>query len=70
MPTDRAPGPDGLTGLFYRTAWSIIKADIMRAFNALWSLDGRSFYLVNQAFTVLLRKKSDAVAIGISVRLA
>ena len=40
MPCDKAAGPDGFTGLFYRTAWSIIKADILRAFQAVWSLDG------------------------------
>ena len=33
MPTDKAPGLDGFTALFYRTAWPIIKADIMRAFS-------------------------------------
>lgn len=36
----------------------------MRAFHAVWSLDGRSFYLVNQAYMVLLRKKQDAFAVG------
>lgn len=64
MPLDKAPGPDGFTGMFYRTAWPIIKADILRAFQALWSLDARSFYLVNQAYMVLLRKKHDAEEIG------
>ena len=29
-----------------------------------WTLDGRSFYLVNQAYMVLLRKKNDASSIG------
>jgi len=57
IPVDRAPGPDGFTGLFYRTAWNIIKPDIMRAFHALWALDGRSLYLINQAYIVLLKKK-------------
>ena len=64
MPSDKAPGPDGFTGLFYKTAWPIIKNDILRAFHAIWSLDGRSFYLVNQAYMVLLRKKQEAATIG------
>lgn len=38
--------------------------DILRAFHALWSLDGRRFYLVNQAFMILLRKKIDAATVG------
>ena len=64
MPVDKALGPDGFTGLFYKTAWSIVKADIMRAFQAIWSLDARSFFLVNQAYMVLLRKKNEADEIG------
>jgi hypothetical protein len=54
---DKAPGPDGFTGAFYRAAWPVIKQDLIRAFHALWSLDGRSLYLVNQAYMILLRKK-------------
>jgi hypothetical protein len=40
--------------LFYKVAWDIIKLE--RAFNALWSLDSRSFYLLNGALMVLLQK--------------
>lgn len=54
---DKAPGPDGFTGLFYKIAWSVIKEDLMNALNAFWSLDTRSFNLLNDAFMVLLRKK-------------
>jgi hypothetical protein len=63
-PLDCAPGPDGFTALFYKIAWPIIKNDVMRAFHALWSLDGRSLYLVNQAYMVLLNKKNDASLIS------
>jgi hypothetical protein len=61
MPAEKAPESDGFT--FYQTAWPIIKHDIMRAFHALWSLDYRSFYLVNQVYMVLLRKKKDAAVV-------
>jgi hypothetical protein len=64
MPIDKAPGPDSFTGLFYRTAWPIIKSDTLQAFHALWSLDGRNLHLLNQAYMVLLKKKSDAEVIG------
>jgi hypothetical protein len=56
LPAGKAPGPDGFTGLFYRMAWPVIKGDVMRAFHSLWSLDFRSLYLVNQSYTILLRK--------------
>ena len=46
-------------GLFYKVAWEVIKHDIMNAFNALWSLDARSFNLLNDALMVLLRKKEE-----------
>lgn len=59
LPPDRAPGPDGFTGHFFKVAWGVIKHDIISVFNALWSLDARSFHLLNDALMVLLRKKDD-----------
>jgi hypothetical protein len=50
LPPDRAPGLDGFTGRFYKVAWGVIKQDIINVFNALWSLDARSFHLLNDAF--------------------
>lgn len=56
LPSDRARGPDSFSGLFYKVAWPIIKQDLMNAFAALWSLDARSFYLLNDALMILLLK--------------
>ena len=64
IPSDKAPGPDGFTGAFYRAAWLVIKTDILNAFHALWVLDGRSLHLVNQAYIFLLRKKPDACMVS------
>ena len=63
LPNDKAPGPDGLTGLFYKSAWEVIKPDIMNALHAFWSLDHRSFHAVNEAFMVLLKKKDHSTEI-------
>lgn len=32
----KAPGPDGITWGFYRTAWTIIRGDVLRVVNAFF----------------------------------
>jgi hypothetical protein len=39
LPLDKALGPDGFTGHFYRSSWSVIKADVVRAFQAISVMD-------------------------------
>jgi hypothetical protein len=63
MPSEKALGPDGFTGLFYQCCWQIIKSDIMHAINAFWAQDARSFHHLNEAFMILLHKKEQPTEI-------
>jgi hypothetical protein len=60
LPSNKAPGPDGFTGKFYKSCWQIIKGDILAATSAVWSRRLRNFELLNSAYITLLPKKEDA----------
>jgi len=61
LPADRAPGPDGYTGRFYKSCWSIIKADFMAAIITLQQEDARKLWLINSAYLTLIPKKDEAL---------
>jgi hypothetical protein len=63
MPLDKAPGPDGFTGRFYRSCWDIIKEDVLSALNAIHRGHVFKFRLLNTAFITLLPKKVDALLV-------
>lgn len=61
---DKAPGPDGFTGRFYKSCWPIIKTDIMQAIGALHGGDSRKLHLLNSAYMVLIPKTEEAVHVA------
>ena len=67
MPSDKAPGPDGFTGRFYKTCWPIIKEDIMAAISAIWSRKLVNFGTLNSAYTIPQPLIADTIRVGISL---
>lgn len=63
MPADKAPGPDGFTGAFFKKCWKIIKDDVTAAMNNMFMLNSQGFELLNSANIVLLPKKEDAMRV-------
>jgi len=63
MPGDKAPEPDGFTGLFFKECWEIIEYDLTAAFNQLYNMNAQGFDLLNSANIFLLPKKMDAAKV-------
>ena len=63
MPTDKAPGPDGFTGLFFKSCWDIIKDDIMRVVSLFGNLHTANLHWLNSVNIVLIPKKEGAEGI-------
>ena len=60
LASDKAPGPDGFTGHFYKSCWSVIKEDVMAALHAIWGKKFRNLWMLNSAYSTLLPKRLDA----------
>jgi hypothetical protein len=60
LPSDKAPGPDGFTGRFYKACWPIIKDEIMAAVLAVWNRKFVNFGVLNSAYITLLPKRDGA----------
>jgi hypothetical protein len=57
---EKAPGPDGFTGDFFKKCWMIIKDDLVKALKQLHCLRGNKWNLLNTAHIVMLPKKENA----------
>ncbi|KAM0889642.1 hypothetical protein ACQ4PT_027585 [Festuca glaucescens] len=58
---DKPPGSDGFSGRFFQTAWSIIKDDVFRAIQHLYSLRAKGMRNLNDALIILLPKKDGVI---------
>jgi hypothetical protein len=60
---EKAPGPDGFTGKFYKKCWDIIKLDLLEAISYLYNENSQGLSNLNKAHIVLLPKKQDPTSI-------
>ena len=63
MPSDRAPGPDGFTGLFLKKCWNILKPDFMKLVKEFY--EGKcDLECLNTSLITLIPKKLSPEYVG------
>jgi hypothetical protein len=67
---DKAPGPDGYTGAFFKACWSTIKGDIMAVINKFSNLQTSNLHWLDSTNIALIPKKEGAEEVTISAQLA
>ena len=64
MPSDRAPGTDGFSGLFYKVCWDIIGKDFMAVMHELHRSNFNSVGRLNSSIITLLPKKECSLQVA------
>jgi hypothetical protein len=64
MPSEKAPGPDGFIGSFYKQCWSVIKHDLIEAIMSFYNHRTAKLGLINSANIILLPKTMDAASLS------
>lgn len=60
LASEKAPGPDGFIGLFFKKSWQLIKSDVLLAVQYFFQCHCQHLPLLNTAHIVLVPKKADA----------
>jgi hypothetical protein len=58
--SDKAPGPDGFSGAFFKACWNTIKADVMSVIHQFSNLQTSNLHWLNSANIALIPKKDGA----------
>jgi hypothetical protein len=58
LAAEKAPGPDGYIGVFYKTAWNLIKDDILQVVQFFFQQHSQHLSHLNSAHIVLIPKKT------------
>jgi hypothetical protein len=53
----KASGPDGYIGTFFKACWNTIKGDCMAALQQLYSMNQQDLYFLNQILVVLVPER-------------
>jgi hypothetical protein len=63
-PTEKATGPDGYIGEFFKSYWTIVKKDVTTAIRDIFNLCSNCWNLLNLVNVTLIPKKDDAQGLG------
>lgn len=64
MPVEKAPGPDGYIGCFFRASWETVKETVFAVFQKIYTLNALHLNKINIANIILLPKKDQAMEIA------
>jgi hypothetical protein len=57
LSSDKAPGPYGFTGRFFKACWPAIKESVMQVLAAIWDRKFGHFSKLNSALVTLIPKR-------------